>query len=46
MGPKLTILLQAASSVLDNPVEPVNEDTFFDCLDTATDKSRVSLLLG
>ena len=26
--------------MLDNPVEPINETTFFHCLDTATNKSQ------
>lgn len=28
------------SHVLENPVEPVNEASFFECLDTATEKSQ------
>lgn len=35
--------LQAVSSILDNPVEPVNSDTFFDCLDKVTHRSQVSM---
>lgn len=32
--------VEAASHVLDNPVEPVNEASFYECLDTATEKSQ------
>lgn len=32
--------IQAVSNILDNPVEPVNNDTFFDCLDKVTRKSQ------
>ena len=44
---KLTLIppffaLQAVSNILDNPVEPVNSDTFFDCLDKVTHRSQVS----
>lgn len=35
--------LQAVSNILDNPVEPVNSDTFFDCLDKVTHRSQVSM---
>ena len=33
--------LQAVTNILDNPVEPVNNDTFFDCLEKVTEKSKV-----
>lgn len=32
--------IQAVSNILDNPVEPVNNDTFFDCLDKVTRQSQ------
>ncbi|XP_073240951.1 talin-like [Porites lutea] len=32
--------IQAVSNILDNPVEPVNSDTFFDCLDKVTHRSQ------
>ncbi|XP_057316525.1 talin-2-like isoform X2 [Hydractinia symbiolongicarpus] len=32
--------VEAMSHVLENPVEPVNEASFFECLDTATEKSQ------
>ena len=32
--------VEAMAHVLDNPVEPVNEASFFECLDTATEKSQ------
>ena len=34
-------LLQAVSAVLDNPNEPVNDLSYFDCLDLVIDKSKV-----
>ena len=33
--------LQAVSAVLDNPNEPVNDLSYFDCLDLVIDKSKV-----
>ena len=32
--------MEAVSHVLDNPIEPVNEASFYECLDTATEKSQ------
>ena len=32
--------IEGMSYVLENPVEPVNEASFFECLDTATEKSQ------
>ena len=32
--------IQGLSHVLENPVEPVNEASFFECLDTAAEKSQ------
>ena len=32
--------VEGMAHVLDNPVEPVNEASFFECLDTATEKSQ------
>jgi len=32
--------VQTIANVLDNPVEPINDTTFFNCLDTATNKSQ------
>ena len=29
------------SNLLENPVEPVNDFSFFDCLDAASEKSKV-----
>ena len=34
-------LLQAVAPVLDNPNEPVNELSYFDCLDVVMEKSKV-----
>eukprot|EP00795_Rhopilema_esculentum_P003812 gene3812-15100_t len=33
--------VQSIANVLDNPVEPVNDATFFNCLDTATAKTQL-----
>jgi len=32
--------IEGIAHVLENPVEPVNEASFFECLDTATEKSQ------
>ena len=32
--------IEGVSHVLENPVEPVNEASFFECLDTATERSQ------
>lgn len=32
--------IEGAAHVLENPIEPVNEASFFECLDTATEKSQ------
>ena len=32
--------VEAVAHMFDNPVEPVNEASFFECLDTATEKSQ------
>jgi len=32
--------IEGLAHVLDNPVEPVNEASFFECLDTAAEKSQ------
>ena len=35
----LSLLFQTAGNVLDNPVEPVSDATYYDCLESATEKS-------
>ncbi|XP_048581539.1 talin-like isoform X2 [Nematostella vectensis] len=32
--------IQAVNTILDNPVEPVNDSTYFDCLETVAGKSK------
>ena len=32
--------IEGLSHVLENPVEPVNDASFFECLDTAAEKSQ------
>lgn len=32
--------LQAVSNLLENPVEPVNDYSFFDCLDSVSENSK------
>ena len=36
----VSILFQAVSNLLENPVEPVNDYSFFDCLDSVSDNSK------
>lgn len=31
--------------LLDNPNEPINDLSYYDCLDSVTDKSKVSTLI-
>lgn len=33
-------MLQAVSNLLENPVEPVNDYSFFDCLDSVSENSK------
>ena len=34
------MIFSGVAHVLDNPIEPVNEASFFECLDTATERSQ------
>lgn len=33
--------IQAAATLLDTPNEPVNDNSYFQCLDTVVDKSKI-----
>lgn len=35
--------IQSIYRLLENPVEPLNEFSYFECLDVVTEKSKVSL---
>ena len=37
---KCFLLIQAVSNLLENPVEPVNDYSFFDCLDSVSENSK------